>query len=103
MIDNTRESIIFLKDIIKELYSIELIFVDFKINELNINWEDEKFIIPYKDRREYLKNILSCAYDNEKHFYRIYNMIIHEAKKTLKNNSQDIDKLINYSIKLAIN
>lgn len=30
MIDNTKESIFFLKDTVKELYSIELIFVDLK-------------------------------------------------------------------------
>lgn len=103
MIDNTRESIEFLVDTIKELYAIELIFTDLKLNEVNINWEDEKFIIPYENKREYLKDILSCAYDNEKYFNRVYNLIIREAEKTLKNNSQNIDKLINYSVKLAIN
>lgn len=103
MIDNTRESIEFLKETIKELYSIELIFTDLKINEININWNDEKFIIPYENKREYLKDILSCAYDNEIYFNRIYNILIRETEKTLKNNSQNIDKLINYSIKLALN
>ena len=103
MIDNTKESIEFLKETIKELYSIELIFVDLKMNEININWNDEKFIIPYENKREYLKDILSCAYDNEIYFNRIYNMLIRETEKTLKNNSQNIDKLINYSIKLALN
>lgn len=102
MIDNTRESMELLKDTIKELYSIELIFSDFKANELNINYEDEKFIIPYENRREYLKDILKCAYDDEKHYCRIYHMIIRESEKTLKDNSQNIDKLIDYSIKLAL-
>lgn len=103
MIDNTRESIKLLSDTIKELYAIELIFADFKENELNINYNDEKFIIPYENKRKYLKDILNCAYDNEKYYSRIYHMIIREAEKTLKNNSQNIDKLINYSVKLALN
>ena len=29
-------------------------------------------------------------------------MIIKEAEKTLKNNSQNIDKLLNYAVKLAL-
>lgn len=103
MIDNTRESIKLLSDTIKELYAIELIFVDFKENELNINYDDEKFIIPYENKRKYLKDILNCAYDNEKYYSRVYYMIIREAEKTLKNNSQNIDELINYSVKLALN
>lgn len=102
MIDNTIESINFLKETIKELYSIELIFQDLKNNEININWEDEKFIIPYNNKRKYLLDILSCAYTEEKILNRIYKLIINEAKKTLKDNSQNIDKLFKYSIELAL-
>lgn len=101
--ENNKESIELLSNTIKELYAIELIFSDFKVNELNINYEDEKFIIPYENKREYLKNILKCAYDNEKYFNRVYYMIIREAEKTLKNNSQNIDMLISRAIKYAIN
>ena len=101
--ENNKESIELLSNTIKELYAIELIFSDFKANELNINYEDEKFIIPYENKREYLKNILKCAYDNEKYFNRVYYMIIREAEKTLKNNSQNIDMLISRAIKYAIN
>ena len=97
-----KECIELLTDTIKELYTIELIFADFKANELDINYEDEYFIIPYENKRAYLKNILGCAYDNEKYYNRVYYMIIREAEKTLKNNSQDIDKLIAYAIKYAI-
>lgn len=101
--ENNKECIELLSNTIKELYAIELIFSDFKINELNINYEDEKFIIPYENKREYLKNILKCAYDNEKYFNRVYYMIIREAEKTLKNNSQNIDMLITRAIKYALN
>ena len=101
--ENNKESIELLSNTIKELYAIELIFSDFKANELDINYEDEKFIIPYENKRTYLKNILKCAYDNEKYFNRVYHMIIRETEKTLKNNSQDIDRLIAYAIKYAIN
>jgi hypothetical protein len=103
MIDNTIESIDFLKETIKELYAIELIFQDFKINEININKDDTKFIIPYEEKRRYLKNILNCAFDNEKEYNRVYYMIVKEAKKTLINNSQNIDKLLKYAITLALN
>lgn len=101
--ENNKECIELLSNTIKELYAIELIFSDFKVNELNINYEDEKFIIPYENKREYLKNILKCAYDNEKYFNRVYYMIIREAEKTLKDNSQNIDMLISRAIKYALN
>ena len=101
--ENNKECIELLSNTIKELYAIELIFSDFKANELDINYEDEKFIIPYENQRTYLKNILKCAYDNEKYFNRVYYMIIREAEKTLKNNSQNIDMLIAQAIKYAIN
>ena len=101
--ENNKECIELLSNTIKELYAIELIFSDFKANELDINYEDEKFIIPYENQRAYLKNILKCAYDNEKYFNRVYYMIIREAEKTLKNNSQNIDMLIARAIKYAIN
>lgn len=101
--ENNKECIELLSNTIKELYAIELIFSDFKANELDINYEDEKFIIPYENKREYLKNILNCAYDNEKYFNRVYYMIIREAEKTLKNNSQNIDMLISRAIKYALN
>ena len=101
--ENNKECIELLSNTIKELYAIELIFSDFKANELDVNYEDEKFIIPYENKREYLKNILKCAYDNEKYFNRVYYMIIREAEKTLKNNSQNIDMLIAQAIKYAIN
>ena len=97
------EYIELLSNTIKELYAIELIFSDFKANELDINYEDEKFIMPYENKRTYLKNILKCAYDNEKYFNRVYHMIIRETEKTLKNNSQDIDRLIASAIKYALN
>ena len=100
--ENNKECIELLSNTIKELYAIELIFSDFKANELDINYEDEKFIIPYENKREYLKSILNCAYDNQKHYNRIYYMIIKEAEKTLKDNSQNIDKLLNYAVKLAL-
>ena len=103
MIDNTIDSINFLKETIKELYAIELIFQDFKINEISINKDDTKFIIPYEEKRCYLKNILNCAFDNEKDYNKTYYMIIKEAKKTLINNSQNIDKLLKYAVNLALN
>lgn len=102
MIDNTKESIELLIDTIQELYAIELIFTDLKNNEVKINYDDERFIIPYENKREYLKSILNCAYDNQKHYNRIYYMIIKEAEKTLKDNSQNIDRLLNYAVKLAL-
>ena len=102
MVDNTIEAKKYLEEIIQELYAIELIFQDFKRNELKINDNDEKFIIPYRLRRERLKDDLKCAYDKELHFNRIYNMIILEAKKTLENNSQNIDKLKKYAWNLAL-
>ena len=98
-----KECIELLSNTIKELYAIELIFTDFKINELDINYDDEYFIIPYENKRAYLKNILECAYDDEKYYNRVYYMITKEAEKTLKDNSQNIDKLIAYAIKYAIN
>ena len=101
--ENNKECIELLSDTIKELYAIELIFEDFKANELDINYDDEKFIIPYENKRAYLKNILSCAYDDEKYYNRVYHMIIREAQKTLKDNSQNIDILINCAIKYALN
>ena len=101
--ENNKECIELLSNTIKELYAIELIFSDFKANELDINYEDEKFIIPYENKRTYLKNILKCVYDNEKYFNRVYYMIIREAEKTLKNNSQNIDMLISRAIKYALN
>ena len=103
MIDNTMESVNFLKETIKELYVIELIFQDFKINEISINKDDTKFIIPYEKKRCYLKNILNCAFDNEKDYNKVYYMITREAKKTLINNSQNIDKLLKYIVNLALN
>ena len=96
-----KECIELLSNTIKELYAIELIFTDFKINELDINYDDEYFIIPYENKRTYLKNILEYAYDDEKYYNRVYHMIIREAEKTLKDNSQNIDKLIAYAIKYA--
>ena len=101
--ENNKESIELLSNTIKELYAIELIFSDFKVNELDINYKDKKFIIPYENKRTYLKNILKCVYDNEKYFNRVYYMIIREAEKTLKNNSQNIDMLISRAIKYALN
>ena len=101
--ENNKECIELLSNTIKELYAIELIFTDFKINELDINYDDEYFIIPYENKRTYLKNILECAYDDEKYYNRVYHMIIREAEKTLKDNSQNIDKLIAYAIKYALN
>ena len=95
-----KECIELLSNTIKELYAIELIFTDFKINELDINYDDEYFIIPYENKRAYLKNILEYAYD-EKYYNRVYHMIIRETEKTLKDNSQNIDKLIAYAIKYA--
>ena len=56
MIDNTIESRKYLEEIIQELYTMELIFQDFKRNELIINNEDEKFIIPYKQKEKNLIN-----------------------------------------------
>jgi hypothetical protein len=102
MIDNTKASIKLLIDTIQELYAIELIFTDLKNNEVKINYDDEKFIIPYENKRKYLKDILNCAYDNQKCYNRIYYMIIKEAEKTLKDNSQNIDRLLNYAVKLAL-
>ena len=96
-----KECIELLSNTIKELYAIELIFTDFKANELDINYDDEKFIIPYENKRAYLKNILEYAYDDEKYYHRVYHMIIREAEKTLKDNSQNIDRLIAYAIKYA--
>ena len=101
--ENNKECIELLSNTIKELYAIELIFSDFKANELDNKKKKEKFIIPYENQRTYLKNILKCAYDNEKYFNRVYYMIIREAEKTLKNNSQNIDMLIAQAIKYAIN
>ena len=100
---NNKKHIELLSDTIKKLYAIELIFADLKANELDVNYKDEKFIIPYENERTYLKNILKCVYDDEKYYHRVYYMITKEAEKTLKDNSQNIDKLIAYAIKYAIN
>jgi hypothetical protein len=102
MTENTKGNIKSLIGIIQELYTIELIFADLKNNEVKINYNDEKFIIPYEYRREYLKNILNCVYDNQKYYNRICYMIAKEAEKTLKDNSQNIDRLLSYAVKLAL-
>ena len=51
---NNKKHIELLSDTIKKLYAIELIFADLKANELDVNYKDEKFIIPYENERAYL-------------------------------------------------
>ena len=40
------EQINFITETIQDIYTLELIFQDMKMNELNINYSDTKFIIP---------------------------------------------------------
>ena len=56
--ENKKECIELLSNTIKELYAVELIFSDFKVNELDVNYEDEKYKITYETKRTYLKNII---------------------------------------------
>lgn len=88
----------FLKELIQNIYSYELLFQDMKMNELNINWSDEKFIIPsynqLKGHYELLKTF------GDKVYNRLSHMIQKEAINTLENNINSIDKVINYSYKI---
>ena len=90
----------FLISIIKELYAMELIFTDFKIHNTVLVDGDLIFYVPYRNRRNGLINKLKSFYTNEKNFNKVYDMIVKEAEKTLKDNSQDIDKLIECAIEL---
>ena len=42
-------------------------------------------------------------FDNENKYNKVYYIIVKEAKKTLINNSQNIDKLLKYVVNLALN
>ena len=84
---------------IKDLYVIELIFTDFRLNNVTLVKEDRLFYIPYKNKRIDLRNNL-IGITGRKKYKKIYHMICREAEKTLKDNSQDIDRLISCIIKL---
>lgn len=101
MKNDIKESKKYLNEIIQKIYAIELIFQDLKNYEINLNKNDEKFIIPYEEERKYLEEELKKFYNQSTYFTRIYNMINNQAKKTLKNNSQNLDRLKQYAWKLA--
>lgn len=84
---------------IKDLYAIELIFTDFRLNNVTLVKEDRLFYIPYKNKRINLRNDL-IKITGRKNYKKIYRMIIREAEKTLKDNSEDIDRLISCIINL---
>jgi hypothetical protein len=84
---------------IKDLYIIELIFTDFRLNKVVLIEGDTLFYIPYKNKRIVLRNNL-IKLTGRNNYKKVYHMIIKEAEKTLKNNSQDVDKLISDIIDL---
>jgi hypothetical protein len=84
---------------IKDLYAIELIFADFRLNNVTLLKEDRLFYIPYKNKRIDLRNNL-ISITGRKKYKKAYHMICREAEKTLKDNSENIDELINNIIKL---
>lgn len=91
-------------DTVKELYTIELLFTDLKVNRLyNCNCNDEKFIKPNLKKRNALLNKLKrlCNY-NISCFNKIHKKIIEESYNTIRDNSEDINKLINYSVDLVL-
>ena len=90
--------ICFITEIIQEIYTLELIFQDMKINELNINYNDTKFIIPNLNTLNSKLDLLATFSEDIKN--KIHYMCINEAIKTLKNNNQNIDKLMQYCIKI---
>ena len=90
----------FLIETIKDLYAMELIFTDFRIHNTVLVDGDLIFYVPYRNRRNGLINKLKSFYTEEKDFNKVYDMIVEEAEKTLKDNSQDIEQLIKYAIEL---
>lgn len=100
MLDTQQKECI--SELIQNIYSLELIFQDLKINEEIINWNDTKFIIPNHNKLEDCKNTLKSI-TNEKIYNRIVHMIKNESIKTLKHNINNIHKVINYSYKVIEN
>lgn len=87
----------FIKELIIDIYKYQLIFTDFKLNEFQYNNEDELFIIPYRNQLNSYIDLLKSITTYSK---RILHLIENECKKTLKSNNENIDRLIQYSIKL---
>lgn len=90
--------IYFITEIMQEIYTLELIFQDMRRNELNINYNDTKFIIPNLNSLNSKLDLLFTFGEEIKN--KLHYMCIREAIKTLKNNSQNIDKLLQNSIKI---
>lgn len=89
----------FLKDLILNIYTYELVFQDLKQYEININYNDTKFIIPHQNALESYYNTLKSI-SSEIIYNRLINLIQKEALRTLKYNVNNIDKVINYSYKI---
>lgn len=93
------EQMEFLNDLIIDVYKSELIFQDFKINELDLNYNDTKFIIPQLNYMNENKDLLKNICDNDIIYNRLLHMIIKEALRTLEGNVNNINKVVKYSYK----
>ena len=51
---------------IKELYAVELIFADFRLNEVKVLEEDRLFYIPLKNKRIDLRNNIRSGLEQVK-------------------------------------
>ena len=89
------EQVEFIVELMQDLYSLELIFQDFKRHEFTLNDNDEKFVIPYKKK---LKQNVELLYNLTKYGERLHKMTIHEAVKTFEN-KENVERLIQYAIK----
>ena len=88
------EQVEFIVELMQDLYVHELIFQDFKRHEFTLNDNDEKFVIPY---REKLKQNVELLNQLTKYGERLHKMAIREAKKTFEN-KENVETLIQYAI-----
>lgn len=93
-----KDQINFINELIQDIYSTELIFQDFKDAELNINWDDEKFIIPYKNFLQEKKELL-LSISNNKIYDRIIAIINKQIKNTLLGMQIDLNKMYMFACK----
>ena len=84
----------YIVELMRDLYKYELIFQDFKRHEFTLNDNDEKFVIPYRNK---LNQIVESLYDLTKYGERLHKMTIREVEKTWKN-KENVEKLIQYAI-----
>lgn len=89
----------FLKDLINDIYKSELIFQDFKKAELDVNYNDTKFIIPQLNLLNDNKDLLKTICNDDIIYNRLEHMIVKESIRTLDDNTNNIDKVVKYSYK----